>query len=181
MVLDTHSKSQNNLRRLTEDLTWILHNATLLYLVWISPPPLPNVPLLLKRSMFQKNSLKGSLSKVSSSLVPFPSHLYHSCPPSVSFLFFISSLAGHYQPYYSFISQHGSSTPSMAPAISMQPVSWEKRPPSHPPPLFQKGNAKKREKLSPGALHKRGLQICPSLVELTSVRNVNTGMKNKCK
>ena len=98
--------------------------------------------------MFQKNSLKGSLSKVSSSLVPFPSHLQHSCPSSVSFLFFISSLASHYQPYYSFISQHGSSTTSMAPAISMQPVSWEKRPPSHPPPPYFKKEMQRREKNS---------------------------------
>ena len=158
MVLDTHRKSQNNLRRLTEDLTWILHNATLLSLVWISPPPLPNVLLLLKRSMFQKNSLKGSVSKVSSSLVPFPSHLQHSCPSSVSFLFFISSLASHYQPYYSFIA--GWSTTSMAPAISMQPVSREKRPPPPPPPpLISKRKCKEERKTLFGALHKRGLQI----------------------
>ena len=49
------------------------------------------------------------------------------------------------------------------------------------PPLFKREMPRREKKtLPPGPLIKGGLQICPSSVELTSVRNMNTGVKGKC-
>ena len=83
---------------------------------------------------------------------------------------------------YSSISQHG----------FLQPPSWAAMPLASclcgsrawgrpPPPFFHKCN-ENGKKNSPQALlyFKRGLQICLSSVELTSVRSMNIRVKGKC-
>ena len=84
------------------------------------------------------------------------------------------------------------SVPSIIPCLEMslsQPPPWQVDGPCHMfqqllhgsrPPLLQMKISTLPRWSTNMPWSKRGLQICPSSVEFTSVRNVNTEVKSKC-
>ena len=119
-----------------------------------------------------------SLPKTSRKPPPPPLPQKKTRKSLLSFFFFSkpppASLFMHQQAWFS-------SSPAWPLPCPCSPSFWRKGPPF----LSKKENAKKsspslfRAPLPP-LLHKKGLQICLSSVELMSVRNVNIGVKSKC-
>ena len=107
------------------------------------------------------------------------------CPPLLSY-FYLPQQATTRSPVHPSASM-ASSTALMAghhPPVATRPMqmgSWRKG----VPPIL-KMNEKKASPGGPRQIEEtigllRGLQICPSSVEFTSVRNINTRVKRKCK